>query len=185
MIRRVLPLIALFTLVGTGTGCAYGPRSLPAPPTSRPDVPFVFVYETSGFVLAADDYGGVLVAVWPDGRVIRASSRHECGRSYVRTMLSPAQLNYVCRAIVHSGVPHSKPDAPLVVDAATEQVSVRRGRRFYRWIHCPGFTGTNNADSTNPQLTAAVDALMALPLNDPQPEPADRWRGRFPAEWEE
>jgi hypothetical protein len=177
-------VIAILILAFNGSGCANGPRSLPRPPSVRPDVPFVFVWEASGYVLPEDNHTGVLIAVWSDGRIIRATNRDQCGRSYVRAMLSPTQLHDVCRAIEQSGVLRSRPNLPILVDFSTEQLSVRRGRRFYEWTHCPGLSGTNNADSTNPRLAAIVDALMALPLIDPRPEPAKPWRGRFLAQWE-
>jgi len=154
-------------------------------PEYHPDRPFLFILTTSGYPGPGQRMiSGVIVAIYPDGRVIRATSESTIGESYIRGRLSPEHLAQARRILHDSGLLSTKPGGSLVVDAAAEHVGVRYGKRVISWAHSPGFESTNNASNTSSRITRLKKELLALPLEDPKPEPPQEW-SRWPTEFYE
>src|SRR4051812_27314471 len=66
----------------------------------RPSIPFVFVYMFPKYPLPGEDVvGGLKVAVWQDGKAVRARSTAEVGKAYIQGRLKPEQVDEVVHSI--------------------------------------------------------------------------------------
>ena len=129
-----------------------------------------------------EPHSGVLLAIWPDGKIVRAIMRDQWGKAYVAGVLPANQLAEVAQIINQSKILGSKRVTSLIVDAASEELGVRIGSKAEMWYQNPGALGTNNSDSADPRISALVEQLMAMPTADLHLEPADRWK-TYPEEW--
>src|SRR5688572_22530846 len=77
-------------------------------PSSHPDRPFLFIRRISAYTRHPSP-SGVIIAVYPDGRIIRATSESAVGQSYIRGHLSPDDLARARRILKDSGLLSSKP----------------------------------------------------------------------------
>src|ERR1051325_11722955 len=84
-------------------------KPLPAAP---PDRPFLFIYESGGHSRHAAH--GVLLAIYPDARIIRATSESTVGQSYIRGRLSPENFAKARRTLGDSGLLSTKPGGIVV-----------------------------------------------------------------------
>jgi hypothetical protein len=152
-------------------------------PSYHPDRPFLFIHSISGYTRDPLP-SGVVIAIYPDGRIIRATSQSAVGQSYLRGHLSPDDLARARRILKDSGLLSSKPGGFLVMHAASDHVGVRYGNRVTSWAHTPGLENTNNSSATNPRITRLKQELLALPVQDAKPEPPEEW-ARSPTEFYE
>ena len=129
-----------------------------------------------------EPHSGVLLAIWPDGKIVRAIMRDQWGKAYVAGVLPANQLAEVAQIINQSKILGSKRVTSLIVDAASEELGLRIGSKAEMWYQNPGALGTNNSDSADPRISALVEQLMAMPTADLHLEPADRWK-TYPEEW--
>jgi hypothetical protein len=192
-LRAISPLVVLLLLVGVSVyfaipGCnpieKVGQPDQPLP-TYHLDRPFLFIHMTPDYPAPNRRLvSGVIIAIYPDGRIIRAASESTIGESYIRGHLSPENLAQARRILHDSGLLSTKPGGSLVVDAAAEHVGIRYGARVTSWAHSPGFENSNNSDSTNPRITRLKNHLLALPLEDARPDPSQEW-SRYPTEFYE
>jgi hypothetical protein len=140
----------------------------------HPDRPFLFVHRDTGLVMA----------IYPDGRVIRATSESTVGESYIRGRLSPQDVAQARRILHDSGLLSTKPGGWVVLHSDVECVGVRYGERITSWAHSPGFENTNDSSNTNPRINQLKKELLALPVQEPKPEPSQEWN-RYPTEFYE
>ena len=181
--------LALFLAAATALvstliiGCA-GVRNVGDPDhplhSARADAPFVFIHCTPAY--GPPWRAGTLVAVWNDGTIVRAASEDQLGQSYVRARLTPEQLAHVRRLLGDSGLLTDHSQSWLIVDAAAETLAVRYDNQVKTWAHSPGFENTSNHDSTDPRITRLKQALLAIPLDNPTPEPAATF-STYPNDW--
>ncbi len=151
---------------------------LPADPLDRP---FLFIEIKPAF--SPDAISGLLVAVWNDGRILRAKSDADIGKSYLRGTLTPQQLHEVRDALGKSKVLSSHQAGGLIVDAMSEWLFVRWGDAVQYWSHSPGYKNTNNAPESDVRITKLHQQLMTLPLHNPTANPpGDPW---IPPQWRE
>lgn len=184
-LRAILMLSCIGMLFMCG-GCRDVVRAVGDPakefPREQGDRPFVFIYVTPAYTR---DYpvAGVLVAVWADGTVVRATTEAEVGKSYVRGRLDREQVQQVRRMIGESDVLKMHEGGSLIVDAKAENLTVRWGKVTRTWAHNPGDEKIER-DATNPILTNVKKRLMGVELKDARAEPKDKW-DEYPHGWYE
>jgi hypothetical protein len=92
----------------------------------RPTVPFVFVYMSPKYPLPGEDVvGGLKVAMWRDGRVVRARSASEVGRAYIRGRLRPEQIDELIHSIERTGILATQPGGLIPHHAAYDTLKIR------------------------------------------------------------
>lgn len=169
----------------TATSSIYSRVKDPHYPLSsqKNDLPFLFLHHFPGHPAQGERLSaGTIVAIWPNGTIVRAKSETEIGHTYIRGRLTSKQLDDVRSELGQSGLLKSSDRNPLVVDAASERVVIRWDGIVRQWAHSPGNEGTINSNSTNPKITALKSYLMALPVDHPAPEPPDAY-AKFPQAW--
>ena len=111
---------------------------------------------------------GLMVAVWPDGRVLRADASAELGREYLLDRLTTSQMDALARFIAASGLSGWKePGVPI--DFPELRVALCQDGRRVMWSDVPG------AHPESP-LEQVARYLTALELPRPMP-------GRAPGLW--
>jgi hypothetical protein len=138
--------------------------------------PLLLVRRTPSNQRAISNHG-LLVAVWADGRVIRATAETAIGVSYVQGRVDEKQLSVV-RDFIETNRALLEERKPLIIDAASEHL-----------VYC-GDHGTIVCDETVCQgtwpyggitaLSKLRTLLMELQLRDTAP--AD-FSGPVPNEW--
>ena len=68
---------------------------------------------------------GPIVAVWPNGRIVRVVSEKEIGKAYVEGVLTSGQLESVLKFIEANDGLLGLDDHPIVMHAAWEQTGIR------------------------------------------------------------
>lgn len=144
------------------------------------DRPFVFMELFPAY--SSHPVAGLLLAIWSDGRILRVRSEAEIGKAYVRGRLAPEQIKQARDALGRSGIlTTSDEDRGSIMDASSEELTVRWGDAARMWHHNPGNENTNNADATDPRITQLRHELLALPMAEVVSEPAESpW---IPPEW--
>jgi hypothetical protein len=150
-------------------------------PEYHPDRPLLFIHQTPS---QRGTFYGVIVAIYPDGRIIRTTSESALGESYIRGRLSTEDFAKARRILHDSGILSTKPGGSVVLHSRVENLGVRYGARVSSWGHSPDFENTNNSSSYNPRITKLKNDLLALPIQDSKPEPAAEWY-RYPTEFYE
>ena len=175
-------LSSYFLLPGRNPILNVGDPSKPLP-QDHSDLPFLFINMDPGYTTPPRILG-VIVAIYPDGRIIRVVSESTVGQSYIRGRLSPEQVAKARRILHDSGLLSTGGRDTKMADAPTEQVGVRYGKLVGWWAHNPGFEKTKWSSATNPSITRLKKELLALPVEDPKPEPPKEW-SRWPTEFYE
>lgn len=151
-------------------------------PDQQSEKPFLFFHLLPAY--SPKPVSGIMVAVWPDGKIVRATSESATGREYVGARLSSDQMTALRREIAQSGILSDNGVGMLVLDAASETLLLRWGKTVKSWSHSPGFEGTGNSNCTNPRITAMKRYLMSLALDHALPEPAGAYAD-YPHAWYE
>jgi len=179
---RAISLIAILILLAALSTYFFLPRFNPIHnvgdpnkplPGYRPDRPFLFINMDSGY--SNERITGVIVAIYPDGHIIRATSESTVGKSYIRGRLSPEKLAKARRILHDCGLLSTRGRDTEMSDAPVEQVGVRHGKRVSWWARNPGFENTKWSDVTNSSITRLKKELLALPVEEPTPEPPQAW----------
>ncbi len=139
-------------------------------------VPFVFMYADPGYVGPGSNRpDGLLLAIWPDGNMVRAVSASQAGRAYSKGRLTAAEVGEVRRILGESGILQMSIESNVAPDRSFEAFTVRWGKTVRTWAHSPGFENTGNASSANVRITELKKRLLAITPADSVPEPVDRW----------
>ncbi len=147
-------------------------------PEYHADRPFLFIHITPANSRRA--VSGLILAIYPDGRIIRVTSESTIGESYIRGRLSTENLAQARRMLHDSGLLSTKPGGVVVVDGGAEHVGIRYEKHVTSWAHTPGY----DYGPVGSRITQLKKNLLALPLEDPKPEPPQEW-DRWPTEFYE
>jgi hypothetical protein len=181
-IAFVATMVVLPIMYGCSTLQRIGDPNQPIPPEGAAD-PFVVITRESAFVFLPREPPapqppphGLLVAVWPDGKMVRAVSEDGAGRAYVTAHLTTEQVAGIRRTLGRSGI-FWPVIIPIVIDADTEELTLRWGKHDRTWRHMPE-TGNDDCCS-NHRITAIRQALFAVPLTDAKPTDVEpQWTRR-------
>lgn len=128
--RTVFSLLAIFVL------CLTWDTSAGQPSTSQQsDSPLLIIWQDSGY---QTDLGpkfptGLIAAVWPDGRVIRAKNKREIGNTYVEGHAQPSEFRKFLRFLTSPTV-LSTPDAfEVSVDSSSRSIIVSHDGQKHNW----------------------------------------------------
>jgi len=78
-------------------------------------------------------HGGLVVKLWRDGRIVRATRLDTVGRSYVSGFVKPASCDEFFASLGASAAMHLPEGGELVVDSASETITVRRDGKTSTW----------------------------------------------------
>lgn len=152
-------------------------KSIPNGPAG---VPFVFIYVTPAYSEEIQP-GGVLLAIWKDGKIIRAKTEADLGKSYIKGRLTGDQLMQVRRILAKSGVLQTPRSGGLIVDARAEWLVVRWGRTVRAWTQNPDFDATPEK-TTKPRMNTTKLQLLSIVPEESAPEPSEAWT-KYPHDW--
>jgi|GEM_PF-4188425 len=142
----------------------------------RPSIPFTFVYMYPKYPLPGEDVvGGLKVAVWQDGTVVRARSTAEVGKAYIQGRLKPEQLDKVVRSIERAGILATRPDESSPMHAASDVLKIRTRGGPVAWSH-------SVPAKENAQVKQIEEMLATIDISDIRPV---TWESRYPSEWDE
>ena len=125
----------------------------------RSTVPFVYVYMYPKYPAPGDVevVGGLKVAVWQDGKVMRTRSDAKVGKAYIEARLRPEQLNDLMRLIERSGILATPPDDSGPLHSASDGLKVRTLRGLQAW--------SQYAENIGPVVRQVEDALVAIEIS--------------------
>lgn len=127
--RTPLPLLAGFVFVVLLAGCS-------APVVRGPSQPVISISQTPGYPMPGYDsafQGGLVVKLWPNGRVIRASRLDMVGKSYVEGFVTPVSRERFFASLGASAAMQLPEGGDLIVDSASEIITVRRDGKTSTW----------------------------------------------------
>ena len=126
--------------LGVGmSGCALG-RSTARDVMPRNEGCPVILLERSGG-LGFESLSGIIAAVWPSGRIIRAEIPDRPWQGHVAGSLTAADRDAVLD-LARSDQAWSQPSGQVVLDMPDDTLTLRRGDAVRRWGETPGFTST-------------------------------------------
>lgn len=114
--------------------------------------PLISIYWSSGYRIIEDQRyrSGLIVAVWSDGRILRAESERAVGVTYVEGKLTQEQLRQAIKRIRGSrGI--CAPQVPLTLDAPYETIILRTKTGCMKRMH----------NYTNPYDSSSYVAALA------------------------
>jgi hypothetical protein len=123
--RTVFSLLAILVLCLTWDASASQPST-----SQQSDNPLLLIWQESGY-----DTGltGLIAAVWPDGRVIRAKNKRDIGNTYVEGHAHPNEFKKFLRFLTSPTV-LSTPDAfEVSVDSASRSIIVSHAGQKHNW----------------------------------------------------
>ena len=117
---------------------------------------------------------GVVVAVWPDGRILRAKVASDPGKGHVSGRLSEAQLARLNRVVSESGIWESK-QPNMVSDSQEDLIAVCKGdrRRLLR-----DESGSRHPQSAQRRLERYLRNIR-VPVETRAPDVSDEWIAWF------
>ena len=134
---------------------------------SRMDVPFVMFHRYPNYpVPNQESICGPIVAVWPDGRIVRVASEDVIGKAYVEGTLASAQLRELLRFIETNEGLLDLDGGEVIVDAAWERLGIRlKGHRLEYGETVGDYASLRH----NPEMAALRQHLMSLVIREPRP----------------
>jgi hypothetical protein len=155
--RASLLLFAALLLAGFPCGCALNEPHHPV--TSEP--PAIFISQIADYPMPdypSEFHFGVVVKLWRDGRMVRATRLDTVGKSYVQGFVKPAAREEFFASLGTNAAMKLPEGGDLVVDSASETITVRRDGKTSKWIR------------TLPDKQSVwrefESRLMGLPLSD-------------------
>lgn len=142
-----------FVLTVLSIGCASKSGAGATPPVGTDGCPAVLLTRTGG--LGFETQGGVLVAVWPSGTMIRAEGPSLPNR-YLVGRLSQSDVSAL-RELAESSTTWDQPRGTAVLEMPDDVLTLRRGQDVRQWSETPGFTST-------PTVAEFRTRLFALPV---------------------
>jgi hypothetical protein len=128
--RTTISLLAFLVLSLTWDASASQPST-----SQQSDSPLLIIWQDSGY---QTDLGpklpdGLIAAVWPDGRVIRAKNKRDIGNTYVEGHAHPKEFKKFLRFLTSPAV-LSPPDAfEVSVDSASRSIIVSHAGQKHNW----------------------------------------------------
>jgi hypothetical protein len=123
---------ASLLLAGFLCGCAPSQSSRPALSES----PAIIIRQYPDYPMPGRDSdfpGGLVVALWRDGRMIRPTRPDAVGKSYVEGFVSVAQREEFFTFLSTSAALRVPEGGGVPVDSASESIIVRRDGKMSRW----------------------------------------------------
>ena len=148
---------AALLLAGFACGCvSSAPNHLA---TSEP--PAICIYQIGDYPMP--DYPsafhfGVVVKLWQDGRMVRATRLDTVGKSYVQGFVKPSAREEFFTELGASAALQLPEGGELVVDSASETITVRRNGKTSKWYR--------NLPDKHSVWREFESRLMNLPLSD-------------------
>lgn len=139
-------------------GCASSPTQ---PSRAFSDAPVVVIYQYSDYPTAGHGSkfpGGLVAALWRDGRMIRPASPDAVGKSYVGGVVSPAERGAFLAFLGSSPALRVPEGGGIPVDAASQSITVRRDATTSKW--------TRVLPDTQSAWREVEARLLGLPLED-------------------
>lgn len=171
-------LFALSVLpLSLGLGCHSEPRAASdtaiQAAQAEPTKPFAFMSRMPANSFDASNLNrrGILVAVWPDGKIVRAESEEKIGQSYVMGSLTQDQLEDLRQQIDHRDV--LSLESHVVPCGGGESLCVRTSKG----VESVAFGGQQPGS-----FKTVKRFLLDLKITDPVAVPADQYR-TYPHDW--
>jgi hypothetical protein len=145
----------------------------------RSTIPFLYIYMYPKYPGPGEEViGGLKVAVWQDGKVVRTRSAAEVGKAYIEGRLRPEQLNQLVRLIERTGILATPPDDTSPMHQASDFLKIRTRSGLLIWSHT-----VPNAE--NALVKQIEDSLMAIDIPDIDVfADTSKWVRYYPHEWE-
>lgn len=174
-LSRILTAIVLGTLLSRCSAArqeavSEPPQSLSdsaeATPSSPPhhqtdsESPAIVVYQYPDYPSlerGSEFPGGLVAAMWRDGRLIRATSANRVGESYIEGVITPPQRDELFRFLTDS-IEHAPKVDGIPLHFATQSITFRSENRTSKWIRI-----LPDKESVWSQVESR---LMSLPLQD-------------------
>ncbi|MBK8267591.1 MAG: hypothetical protein IPK83_04515 [Planctomycetes bacterium] len=143
---------------------------------SEPAKPFVFMRYMSGNVMSDSPQWkriGTLVAVWPDGTIVRAESEELSGQSYLKGRLTAEQVSELRNEVDRSGVLTFENHVVPCGESTGLTVRTSSGMKTVAYWR------------ENEMPTAFKDMknyLFSLKMDNPTPVAAEQFK-KYPHEW--
>ena len=158
---RWLTMVAICLVSGA---CALGerPRTIP----EAEGCPAILLVRSGG--LGFESQGGVIAAVWPSGRIVRAETP---ALPWLRHIVGTLRANDLAElmALASADATWSQPTGEVVLDTADDILTLRRQSESRRWQETPGFTSNAVVQQFREKLLAApIDGAIRLdaPMSD-------------------
>ncbi|MFY9821883.1 MAG: hypothetical protein WAM82_10905 [Thermoanaerobaculia bacterium] len=116
---------------------------------------------------------GLLVALWPDGRILRATSAQTVARRYFEGEVPPADLASFLAFLETSGLEKREEGGVIIPHNAQRQITLRSGGRTVTFLE-------SLPEPRDPILRDLTQRLMALPAGRKR---SVRWIEDYPTRW--
>ena len=142
---KISAFIVLCLLVGSVLICHHivqtkGKQGKLILDANQPSLPFIFLYRFPKYPVPGEQMvSGLVVAIWQDGRVVRAKSEAQVGCSYVQGTLTEAQLADTIAIIEKSGILKDTAESFVTMDAGYESIIIRTSGQIITWAESPSF----------------------------------------------
>jgi hypothetical protein len=155
--RAPLFPFACVLLVGLLFGCT--PEK--PPPSALSGAPAIIIRQYPDYPMPGRDSdfpGGLVAALWPDGRIVRPTDIHVVGKSYVEGVVSVGERKAFFTFLSTSAAVRIPEGGDIPLHAATESITVRLDGKTSRW--------TRLLPDTQSAWREVEARLMSLPLQD-------------------
>ena len=144
-----------YLLIWTALTVACAPKTarVIVPSITTEGCPAVLLTRSGG--LGFETQGGVLVAIWPSGTIIRAETP-SLPSGYLIGRLSPEDIRAL-RELAESAKTWEQPVGTAVLEMPDDILTLRRGQDVRQWSETPGFT-------TTPTVAQFRSRLFSLPV---------------------
>jgi len=143
---------------------------------SRPEVPFLFIYRTSGYpALNQKPPCGLVIAIWQDGKIVRAKSAAKVGRPHLEGKLTTEQLRRLLVIIEQSGALSCRAKQYVIIDGSNEELTLRLSNGLVTWAASPDLASCNQQG-----IKDLREYLLKLKAAH---EIATEWPKEYPTEW--
>jgi hypothetical protein len=104
----------------------------------KPDNALLVIWQQSGFPVPGREPAfrtGLVAAVWPDGRVIRATDKNQVGQAYVEGRARPKQFAEFLRFLTAPRILTIPDDFSVAVDSASRSITIRHAGKKHNWTY--------------------------------------------------
>ena len=152
--RTSLPILAVFGLVASLLGCSAPRHHVSSEP------PAVVIDQMPDYPMpgrGSEFPGGLVAALWRDGRLIRATAPSAVGKSYVEGAVAPQQREEFFSFLGTATGRAPKIDG-IPLHVATQSITIRSESRASEW--------TRILPDTESVWAEVQSRLLSLPLQD-------------------
>lgn len=139
--RSVMFLLRWLMLVCSVTPCACATHSIPDTAADlEPEGCLVILLARRGG-LGYESRSGVIAAVWPTGRIVRAESDQ---RPWARQVVGQLRAEdfVVLQALLNAPTTWAEPSGEVALDMSHDVLTLRRAGEKREWAETPGVTST-------------------------------------------